>query len=219
MLRVDGDLGVIEVGRSISFICDCRKSYLRSARCPKRRAAFLVRTRCHSLIEQVERQTRGDGAINLLFTRMSVKQPTAISSIFCQNKFFGADQRTFSQITRHRSDYKISLLLARFRFNVSKLTKNLYLSGACALRADTFEKLGITCVVNCTTREELPDPPLPDRVTTYLRIPVPDSTATDLYPYFHQTSDTIRKVSSCAYLLGTLWPKRGLRNQGGERNT
>lgn len=66
--------------------------------------------------------------------------------------------------------------------------------GACALRADTFENLGITCVINCTTREELPDPPLPNRVTTYLRIPVPDSTITDLSSYFHEISDTIRKV-------------------------
>ncbi|XKL62262.1 hypothetical protein PGB90_002095 [Kerria lacca] len=82
-----------------------------------------------------------------------------------------------------------------YLFNVSKLTENLYLCGACALRADTFEKLGITCVVNCTTREELPDPPLPTTIKTYLRIPVLDSSVTNLLQYFHNIADIIKKVS------------------------
>ncbi|KAK7603267.1 hypothetical protein V9T40_003266 [Parthenolecanium corni] len=84
---------------------------------------------------------------------------------------------------------------AKYLFNISKLTNNLYLCGACALRADTFDKLNITCVINCTTREELPDPPLPDRIKTYRRIAVLDSSVTNLIHYFHEIADTIRKVS------------------------
>lgn len=87
------------------------------------------------------------------------------------------------------------------RFSVSKITENLFLCGACALRADTFEKLGITCVINCTTREELPDPPIADNIT-YLRIPVRDSTRTNLSQYFHTITDAIQNVRKMSNLIG-----------------
>lgn len=53
-------------------------------------------------------------------------------------------------------------------------------------------------MINCTTREELPDPPLPDHII-YLRIPVLDSTVTNISQFFHSTTDTVRRVGLVQY--------------------
>lgn len=78
------------------------------------------------------------------------------------------------------------------RFNVSRVTASLLLSGAPAVREDTLISLGVNCVISAAP--ELPPPPLPPQVALVLRLPLRDQPSEDILSRLHTTADTIHQV-------------------------
>lgn len=82
------------------------------------------------------------------------------------------------------------------RFSVSDICPGLALCGALSIYTDkeTVARLQPTCLINCA--EELPDTPLPDTVHRYLKVPVADTTLTDLRPHMDMVADLIHQVKN-----------------------
>ncbi|XP_018319646.1 dual specificity protein phosphatase 18 [Agrilus planipennis] len=78
--------------------------------------------------------------------------------------------------------------------NISKITDNLYLSGAMSLSPSVLEALDIRYVINVAP--ELPDTPLPSNVIKYTRIPVYDNLSSNLLEYFESCADAIHEEAS-----------------------
>lgn len=80
------------------------------------------------------------------------------------------------------------------RFSVSDICPGLALCGALSIYTDkeSVARLQPTCLINCA--DELPDTPLPDTVHRYLKVPVTDTTLTDLRPHMDIVADLIHQV-------------------------
>ncbi|CAH1971599.1 unnamed protein product [Acanthoscelides obtectus] len=72
--------------------------------------------------------------------------------------------------------------------NVSEITKQLILTSASSVNADTLATLGISCVISCAP--ELPDSPLTDQLI-YHKVDVTDSGCSRILPHFDVAADLI----------------------------
>ncbi|VVC24998.1 Protein-tyrosine phosphatase-like,Dual specificity phosphatase, catalytic domain,Dual specificity [Cinara cedri] len=78
-------------------------------------------------------------------------------------------------------------------FSVSYICPGLALCGALSIYTDkeTVAILQPTFLINCA--DELPDTPLPDTVHRYHKVPVTDTTVTDLRPHMDAVADLIHQ--------------------------
>lgn len=79
------------------------------------------------------------------------------------------------------------------RFSVSRVTPNLLLCAAPAVREEALVSLGVSCVISAAP--ELPPPPLPPQVTLLLRLPLKDHPTEDLLSQLHSVTDRIHQVN------------------------
>lgn len=77
---------------------------------------------------------------------------------------------------------------------MSYICPGLALCGALSLYTDkeSVAMLRPTCLINCA--DELPDTPLPDTVRVYHKVPVTDTTVTDLRPHMDPITDLVHQV-------------------------
>ena len=56
--------------------------------------------------------------------------------------------------------------------------------------------LNVSLVINVTTEAELPNTPLPNDSTKYLRVAIKDNRDADIQKYFHEVADLIEQVGT-----------------------